>query len=59
MRLVTRFEAAASSTARLRGLLRGAFIAAASAPPRSQERRNLLISIRNIEIELARRSPGL
>lgn len=57
MRLVTRSEAASRSTAELRCLLRKAFASAASAQPCSQERRDALSSIRNIEIELAMRPP--
>lgn len=57
MELVTRFEAATRSTADLRGLLKKAFAACASAPTCSQERCDALTSICNIEIELARRSP--
>ncbi|MET3663352.1 hypothetical protein [Aquamicrobium ahrensii] len=57
MELVTRFEAATRSTADLHGLLKMAFVACASAPPCSQERRDALTSIRTIEFELARRSP--
>ena len=59
MELVTRFEATTRSTADLRGLLKMAFVACASAPPCSQARRDALTSIRTIEIELARRSPRL
>lgn len=57
MALVTRFEAVTRSTADLRGLLKMAFSARASAPPCSQERHDALASIHTIEIELARRSP--
>lgn len=56
MELVTRFEAATRNTADLRGLLKKAFAACASAPPCSQERRDALASIGTIEIELARRT---
>lgn len=56
MKLVTCFEAASRSTGELRGLLKKAFTVCACAPSCSQERRDALTSIRNIEIELARRS---
>ncbi|MCT8970786.1 hypothetical protein [Microbaculum marinisediminis] len=58
MKLVSRFEAASRSTAELHGLLREAFTAFASAPRGSQDRRDALASIRNIENELAIRPPG-
>lgn len=56
MDLVTPFEAATRSTADLRGLLRKAFVACASAPTCSEARRDALTSIRTLEIELARRT---
>lgn len=56
MELVTRFEAATRSTADLRGLLRRAFVACASALTCSQARRDALTSIRTSEIELVRRT---
>ena len=59
MKLVSRFEAAALSTAELYGLRKEAFIAFASAPRGSQEQRDALLSMRNIESELATRAPGL
>ena len=59
MKLVSRFEAASLSTAELHGLLKEAFTAFASAPRGSQERRDALASMRNIEDELATRAPGL
>ena len=59
MKLVSRFEAASRSTAELHGLLAEAFNAFAAAPRSSQERRAALASMRNIEDELATRSPGL
>lgn len=59
MKLVSRFEAASRSTAELHGLLAEAFNAFASAPRGSEERRDALVSIRNIEDELAIRAPGL
>lgn len=49
MKLVSRFEAASRSTAELHGLLAEAFNAFASAPRSSQERRDALASMRNIE----------
>ena len=59
MKLVSRLEAASRSTAELHGLLAVAFNAFASAPRSSQERRDALESMRNIEDELATRAPGL
>ena len=59
MKLVTRFEAASLSTAQLHGLFREAFNAFAVAPRGSQERRDALASLENIEAELASRMPGL
>lgn len=59
MKLVSRFEAASLSTAELHGLLGQALLAFAVAPRSSQERRDVLESIRNIENELAVRPPGL
>ncbi|WP_041544910.1 MULTISPECIES: hypothetical protein [Chelativorans] len=59
MKLVSRFEAASRSTAELNGLLGEAMLAFAAAPRSSQERRDALASIRNIENELAIRPPGL
>ena len=59
MKLVTRFEAASRSTAELHGLLAEAFNACASVPRSSQERRDALATMRNIEDELACRRPGL
>ncbi len=58
MKLVTRFEAASRSTAELHGLYREAFNAFAGAPRGSQEYRDALTSLRNIEDELASRAPG-
>ncbi|TPE46480.1 hypothetical protein [Amaricoccus solimangrovi] len=57
MKLVSRFEAASCSTAELHGLLGEALRAFAVAPRGSQERRDVLESIRNIENELAIRPP--
>ena len=59
MKLVSRFEAASRGTAELHGLLAEAFNAFANAPRSSQERRDALASMRNIEDELAARAPGL
>ena len=59
MTLVSRFEAASRGTAELHGLLAEAFNAFAAAPRSSQERRDALQSMRNIEQELATRAPGL
>ena len=55
MKLVSRFEAATRSTAELYGLRKKAFIAFASAARGSQEQRDALTSMRNIERELAKR----
>ena len=57
MKLVSRFAAAALNTTELRGLLRKAFSAAATASPGSQEHRDALASMRNIREELATRAP--
>ena len=59
MKLVSRFEAASRSTAELHGLLAEAFNAFANAPRSSQERREALATMRNIEDELAARGPSL
>ena len=59
MKLVSRFEAASRNTAELHGLLKQAFNAFAAAPRGSQERRDALASMRNIEAELGARPPGL
>ena len=59
MKLVSRFEAASLRTAELHGLIGQAQLAFAVAPRGSQERRDVLESIRNIENELATRAPGL
>ena len=55
MKLVSRFEAATRSTAELYGLRKEAFIAFASAARDSQEQRDALTSMHNIERELAKR----
>ncbi|AVO37573.1 hypothetical protein [Pukyongiella litopenaei] len=59
MKLVSRFEAASRSTAELHGLLTEAFNAFAKAPRGSDQRRDALASMRNIEDELATRSPSI
>ena len=59
MKLVSRFEAASRSTAELHGLLAEAVNAFANAPRSSQERREALATMRNIEDELAARGPSL
>lgn len=59
MKLVSRFEAASRNTAELHGLLKEAFNAFAVAPRGSQQRRDALQSMRNIEDELAARAPKL
>ena len=53
MKLISRFEAASRSTAELHGLLKEAFTAFATTPRGSQERRDALVTMRNIEDELA------
>ncbi len=58
MKRVSRFGAAASSTAELHGLLKEGLNAFAAAPRSSQERREALATIRNINDELATRAPG-
>ena len=59
MKLVSRFEAAARSTAELLCLLGEAKRAFTRAACGSQERHDALESIRNIEHELASRPPRL
>lgn len=58
MKLVSRFEAASRSTTELHDLLAKAFNAFCAAPRSSAERYDALQSMRNIEDELATRSPG-
>ncbi|KIC41653.1 hypothetical protein RA27_10150 [Ruegeria sp. ANG-R] len=58
MKLVSRFEAAALSTAALYGLRKEAFIAFTAAPRDSREQSDALLSMKNIDIELAIRPPG-
>ncbi|MEO1380267.1 MAG: hypothetical protein AAFU69_07930 [Pseudomonadota bacterium] len=55
MKLVSRFDAATHSTAELHGLLHDAFNEFASASRGSDQRRDALASIQNIEDELALR----
>ncbi len=57
MKLVSRFEAATLGTAELYGLRRQAFIAFAAAARGSQAQRDALASMRNVEAELATRTP--
>ncbi|CUJ30099.1 hypothetical protein [Cognatishimia activa] len=59
MKLISRFEAASRSTAELHGLLTEAFNTFAVAPRGSQQRQDALQSMRNIEDELAVRTPKL
>lgn len=59
MKLVTRFESATLSTPELYGLRKEAFIAFNAAPRGSQDQRDMLLTMRNIEDELATRAPGL
>lgn len=59
MKLVSRFEAATLSTPELFGLRKEAFIAFTAAPHGSQEQREALVTMRNVEDELATRAPGL
>jgi hypothetical protein len=59
MKLVSRFEAATLSAAELYGLRKEAFFAFTAAPRGSQEQREALVTMRNIEDELATRAPGL
>jgi hypothetical protein len=59
MKLVTQFKAATLSTVQLYGLRREAFLAFTAAPRDSQDQRNALASMRNIENELAYRGSAL
>jgi hypothetical protein len=59
MKLVTQFKAATLSTVQLYGLRKEAFLAFTAAPRDSQDQRNALASMRNIENELAYRGPAL
>ena len=58
MKLFSRFNAASCSEAGLRGHLRHAFNALAAAPPGSVAHRSALLSMENIEAEIASRSPS-
>lgn len=53
MRLITHFELAARNKAELHGMLREAFNALANSAPDSQEHRNALVTIENIQRELS------
>lgn len=59
MKLITRFEAASRSTYELHALRSEAVIAFAHATRGSEDRRNALTSLHNIEAELALRPHGL
>lgn len=59
MKLISRFEAASRSTAELHGLLTKAFTAFAAAPRGSEQRRDALASMPNIEDELETRTPSI
>ena len=58
MKLVTQFQAATLSTVQLYGLRKEAFLAFTAAPRDSQDQRNALASMLNIENELAYRGPA-
>ncbi len=58
MKLVSRFEAASLSTAELYGLRKEAFIAFTASPRGSQKQRKALVTMQNVEAELATRSPS-
>ena len=58
MKLVTQFKATTLSTVQLYGLRKEAFLAFTAAPRDSQDQRNALASMRNIENELAYRGPA-
>lgn len=57
MKLITQFEAAKRTTAELHSLHREAFNVFAAAPRGSEDRRNAMASLTNIERELASRGP--
>lgn len=57
MRLVTKFELAAKSENDLYAIHKEAYIGLIKSNPRSLERINALLSLRNIELELASRVP--
>lgn len=56
MKLISRFNAASCSEAELRGHLRQAFNALATAPTGSAAHRSALLSMEAIEAEIASRS---
>jgi hypothetical protein len=58
MKRISRFEAATRGTAELYGLRKEAFLAFSAAPRGSQEQRGAFTSMRNIERELAKRTPA-
>lgn len=58
MKLVSRFNAASYSEAKLRGHLRQAFNVLAIAPLGSVAHRSAILSMDNIETEIASRSPS-
>ncbi|MHC0055836.1 hypothetical protein [Actibacterium sp. D379-3] len=57
MKLITRYDAQKLSLEELQGLFREAFNAVAAAPRGSEERRNAMASLDNLERELALRVP--
>ncbi|MEM7192533.1 MAG: hypothetical protein AAF405_06625 [Pseudomonadota bacterium] len=57
MKLISRSEAAKRSTVELFGLRKEAFVAFNAAPRGSQEQRQALASMRNVDDELAIRPP--
>lgn len=58
MKLISQFKAASCSQEELRGLLRQAFNTSATSPRGSQMHRTALLSMKNIESELASRGPS-
>ncbi|MCL6286211.1 hypothetical protein M3P21_22220 [Ruegeria sp. 2012CJ41-6] len=58
MKLISQFNAASYSEAELRGHLRQAFNAFATAPQGSLAQSSALLSMDNIEAEIASRSPS-
>lgn len=58
MKLISRFEAATCNTQELHSHLREPFNTFAVAPRGSEARRVALLSLENIEAELASRMPG-
>ena len=57
MRLVTKFELAAKSTNELYAIHKEAYTGLIKSNPRSLQRVNALLSLKNIELELASRAP--